>query len=72
MTDAPRSAADSGRYLEPHKFSELRRTPLHALPGNLVDYCRSALAAIADSKPFCLSGWQNSRFTGTTGTAAKT
>jgi hypothetical protein len=31
--------------------------PLNALPANLVDYCRSALAAIADSKPFFLSGW---------------
>jgi 8-oxo-dGTP diphosphatase len=58
---------------EPHKCSELRWAPLNALPGNLVDYCRSALAAIADGKPFSLSGWQNSRFTGAaTGTAAKT
>jgi 8-oxo-dGTP diphosphatase len=42
---------------EPHKCSELRWAPLGALPANLVDYCRSALAAIADGKPFSLSGW---------------
>jgi 8-oxo-dGTP diphosphatase len=44
---------------EPHKCSELRWAPLNALPGNLVDYCRCALAAIADGKPFSLYGWQN-------------
>jgi 8-oxo-dGTP diphosphatase len=42
---------------EPRKCSELRWVPLHALPSNLVDYCRSALAAIADGKPFSLYGW---------------
>jgi 8-oxo-dGTP diphosphatase len=42
---------------EPHKCSELRWVPLHALPGNLVDYCRSALGDISDGKPFSLYGW---------------
>jgi 8-oxo-dGTP diphosphatase len=42
---------------EPGKCSELRWVPLQALPGNLVDYCRSALTAIADGKPFSLYGW---------------
>jgi 8-oxo-dGTP diphosphatase len=42
---------------EPHKCSDLRWAPLHALPGNLVDYCRSALADITDGKPFSLYGW---------------
>lgn len=42
---------------EPHKCSELRWATLRALPGNLVDYCRSALADIADGKPFSVYGW---------------
>jgi 8-oxo-dGTP diphosphatase len=42
---------------EPRTCSELRWVPLHALPGNLVDYCRSALAAIADGRSFSLYGW---------------
>jgi 8-oxo-dGTP diphosphatase len=44
---------------EPDKCSELRWVPLNAPPGNLVDYCRSALAAIADGKPFSIYGWKN-------------
>jgi hypothetical protein len=31
--------------------------PAQRAAGNLVDYCRSALAAIADGKQFSLSGW---------------
>jgi 8-oxo-dGTP diphosphatase len=56
---------ESRRTREPHKCSELRRAPLNALPANLVDYCRTALAAIAEGKPFSLSGWQNGPATGT-------
>jgi 8-oxo-dGTP diphosphatase len=42
---------------EPHKCSELRWFPLDALPANLVGYCRSTLADIADGRPFSLCGW---------------
>jgi 8-oxo-dGTP diphosphatase len=42
---------------EPRTCSELRWVPRHALPADLVDYCRSALAAIAGGKPFSLYGW---------------
>ncbi|HEY6314153.1 MAG TPA: NUDIX domain-containing protein [Streptosporangiaceae bacterium] len=103
MTDAQRSAADSGRYKVtgdvhlvlldddgrvllgrrkntgfadgcyhlPAGHLEAGESVIDA-PGNLVDYCRSALAAIADGKPFSLSGWQNSRFTGAaTGTCCQ-
>ena len=45
------------RNREPRTCSELRWFPWHALPNNLVDYCRSALDAIADGKPFSLYGW---------------
>jgi 8-oxo-dGTP diphosphatase len=42
---------------EPRKCSELRWVPLHSLPGNLVDYCRAALTAIADGNSFSLYHW---------------
>jgi len=42
---------------EPGKCSELRWVPLHAPPSDLVDYCRAALASIAEGRLFSLYGW---------------
>jgi 8-oxo-dGTP diphosphatase len=42
---------------EPDKCSELRWFPLDALPEQLVDYCRVALAHIAVGRAFSVYGW---------------
>jgi 8-oxo-dGTP pyrophosphatase MutT (NUDIX family) len=42
---------------EPEKCSELRWFPLSALPGHLIDYCRTALSHIAAGQPFSAYGW---------------
>ncbi|WP_249358005.1 NUDIX hydrolase [Nocardia cyriacigeorgica] len=42
---------------EPDKCTELRWFPLHALPDHLIDYCRTALGHIRDTKTFSVYGW---------------
>ncbi|MFB7739031.1 methyltransferase, FxLD system [Streptomyces sp. NPDC056112] len=45
------------RVLEPDRCTEWRWWPLNALPEQLVDYTRTALAAIAQGKPYTQMGW---------------
>ncbi|WP_436995225.1 hypothetical protein [Streptomyces sp. enrichment culture] len=45
------------RVLEPDRRMQWRWWPLDALPEPLVDYTRTALAAIARSKPYTQMGW---------------
>jgi ADP-ribose pyrophosphatase YjhB (NUDIX family) len=42
---------------EPDKCSELRWFPLDSLPGQLIDYCRTALSHIAAGEAFSVYGW---------------
>lgn len=42
---------------EPDKCSELRWFPLYSLPGQLIDYCRTALGHIATGESFSVYGW---------------
>jgi 8-oxo-dGTP pyrophosphatase MutT (NUDIX family) len=42
---------------EPDKCSELRWFPLDALPGHMIDYCRTALTHIATGQAFSIYGW---------------
>jgi 8-oxo-dGTP diphosphatase len=42
---------------EPDKCSELCWFPLDALPEDMIDYCRVAVAHIAVSHPFSVYGW---------------
>ncbi|MBL7259324.1 NUDIX hydrolase [Paractinoplanes lichenicola] len=46
------------RIAEPDKCSELQWFDEHALPADLVDYVRVALAAIARGEPLALHGWR--------------
>ncbi|WP_322770080.1 NUDIX hydrolase, partial [Frankia sp. Cr1] len=39
---------------EPEKCSELAWYPLDALPGHMIDYCRTALEYIAAGRPFSI------------------
>ncbi|MER5471143.1 NUDIX domain-containing protein [Streptomyces sp. NPDC002935] len=45
------------QVLEPDRCTEWRWWPLDALPGQLVDYTRTALAAIACGRPYTDMGW---------------
>ncbi len=45
------------RVLEPDRCTEWRWWPLDALPEQLVDYTRTALAAIAQGEPYTQMGW---------------
>lgn len=47
------------RVLEPDRCTEWRWWPLDALPEPLVDYTRTALAAIAQGKPYTQTGWSS-------------
>jgi 8-oxo-dGTP diphosphatase len=42
---------------EPDKCSELGWFPLDALPEDMIDYCRVALAHIATGRAFSIYGW---------------